>query len=136
MLFLSFLKTFYKRSPKRKADCSADTDARRSDLEHYDKKIAELEQEFHDLMASGPPNVSRLSQIVSELGRLWNAKLRDEQKVPLADGDKPKDMAQLQKAVNEIVREGKKKMGKARGEEEIRAAFTDSLNKMISLFDE
>jgi len=87
-------------------------------------------------MASGPPNVSRLSQIVSELGRLWNAKLRDEQKEPLADGDEPKGMAQLQKAVDEIVREGKRKMGKAQGEEEIRAAFTDSLNKMISLFDE
>lgn len=131
MLFPSFLKTFYQRSLKRRPNYSSDTDA-----EQHDKKIAELEREFHDLMASGPPNVSRLSQIVSELGRLWNAKLREEQEAPLAGGDEPKGMAQLQKAVDEIVREGKMKMGKARGEEEIRAAFTDSLNKMISLFDE
>lgn len=136
MLSLSFLKTFYKKSLRRSPNCLSDTDTRQSDLEYHDKKIAELEQEFHDLMASGPPNVSRLSQIVSELGRLWNAKLRDEQKEPLADGDEPKDMAQLQKAVDEIVREGKRKMGKAQGEGEVRAAFTDSLNKMISLFDE
>jgi len=135
MLFLNSLKTIYKKSFKRRPDYSTDTGTEWSDPEHRDKKIAELEQEFHDLMVSSPPNVSRLSQIISELGRLWNTKLRDEQKEPLAEGDEPKDMAQLQKVVGEIVREGKKKMGNAQSKEEIHATFIESINKMICLLE-
>ena len=135
MLFFSSLKAFYQRSFQGRSDYSTDTGIRLSDPEHRDKKIAELEQEFHDLMASWPPNVSRLSQIVSELGKLWNTKLRDEEKEPLVEGDGLKDITQLQMAVNEIVREGKKKMGNARSKKEIQTAFEDSLNKMICLFE-
>jgi hypothetical protein len=98
-------------------------------------KIAELEQEFHDLMTSWPPNVSRLSQIVSELGRLWNTKLREEEREPLVEGDGLKDMAQLQMAVGEIIREGKQKMGSARNRDEINTAFAESVNKMLCLFE-
>lgn len=135
MLFLNSLKTIYKKSLRRRSDYSTDTGIRWSDPEHRDKKIAELEQEFHDLMASCPPNVSRLSQIVSDLGKLWNTKLRDEEKEPLVEGDGLKDIAQLQMAVNEIVREGKKKMGSAQNKEEINTAFVESVNKMICLFE-
>jgi hypothetical protein len=135
MLFLNSLKVFYQRSFQRRSDYSNDAGIRLSDPEHRDKKIAELEQEFHDLMASWPPNVSRLSQIVSELGKLWNTKLRDEEKEPLVEGDGLKDMAQLQMAVDEIIREGKKKMGSAQNKEEINTAFVESVNKMICLFE-
>ena len=134
MLFFNSLKTFYQRSFQGRSDHSADTGIRLSDPEHRDKKIAELEREFHDLMASWPPNVSRLSQIVSELGRLWNTKLHDEEE-PLVEGDGLKDMAQLQMAVGEIIREGKQKMGSARNKEEINTAFAESVNKMICLFE-
>jgi len=135
MLFFSSLKTFYQRSFQGRSDYSTGTGIRLSDPEHRDEKIAELEQEFHDLMASWPPNVSRLSQIVSELGKLWNTKLRDEEKEPLVEGDGLKDMAQLQMAVGEIIREGKQKMGRAHNKEEINTAFAESVNKMICLFE-
>jgi len=135
MLFFSSLKAFYQRSFQGGSDYSADAGIILSDPGHRDKKIAELEQEFHDLMTSWPPNVSRLSQIVSELGRLWNTKLRDEEKEPLVEGDGPKDITQLQVAVNEIVREGKKKMGRAHNKEEINSAFVESVNKMLCLFE-
>jgi len=135
MLFLNSLKVFYQRSFQRRSDYSTDTRIKWSDPEHRDEKIAELEQEFHDLMASWPPNVSRLSQIVSELGKLWNTKLRDEEEEPLVEGDGLKDMAQLQMAVGEIIREGKKKMGSAHNKEEINSAFVESVNKMICLLE-
>ena len=135
MLFLNSLKVFYQRSFQRRSDYSTDTRIKWSDPEHRDEKIAELEQEFHDLMASWPPNVSRLSQIVSELGKLWNTKLRDEEKEPLVEGDGLKDMAQLQMAVGEIIREGKQKMGSAHNKEEINSAFVESVNKMICLLE-
>jgi len=136
MLFFSSLKAFYQRSFQGGSDYSTDAGIRLSDPEHRDKKIAELEQEFRDLMASSPPNVSRLSQIVSELGKLWNTKLRDEEeKEPLVEGDGLKDIAQLQMAVDEIIREGKRKMGSARNKEEINTAFVESVSKMICLFE-
>ena len=135
MLFLNSLKVFYQRSFQRRSDYSTDTGIKWSDPEHRDEKIAELEQEFHDLMASWPPNVSRLSQIVSELGKLWNTKLRDEEEEPLVEGDGLKDMAQLQMAVGEIIREGKQKMGSAHNKEEINSAFVESVNKMICLLE-
>lgn len=135
MLFLNSLKVFYQRSFQRRSDYSTDTRIKWSDPEHRDEKIAELEQEFHDLMASWPPNVSRLSQIVSELGKLWNTKLRDEEEEPLVEGDGLKDMAQLQMAVGEIIREGKQKMGSAHNKEEINSAFVESVNKMICLLE-
>ena len=135
MLFLNSLKVFYQRSFQRRSDYSTDTRIKWSDPEHRDEKIAELEQEFHDLMASWPPNVSRLSEIVSELGKLWNTKLRDEEEEPLVEGDGLKDMAQLQMAVGEIIREGKKKMGSAHNKEEINSAFVESVNKMICLLE-
>jgi hypothetical protein len=136
MLFFSSLKSFYQRSFQGKPDYSTDTGIRLSDPEYRNKKITELEQEFHDLMTSWPPNVSRLSQIVSELGRLWNTKLRDEEeKKPLVEGDGLKDMSQLQMAVDAIIREGKQKMGSARNKEEINSAFVESVNKMICLLE-
>lgn len=135
MLFFNSLKVFYQRSFQGRSDYSTDTGIRLSDPEHRDEKIAELEQEFHGLMASCPPNVSRLSQIVSELGKLWNTKLRDEEKEPLVEGDGPGDIVQLQMTVHEIVREGKKKMGNARNKEEIHTVFVESVNKMICLFE-
>ena len=135
MLFFSSLKSFYQRSFQGRSDYSADAGIGLPDPERHDRKIAELEQEFHDLMASWPPNVSRLSQIVSELGRLWNTKLREEEKMPLVEGDGLKDMTQLQMAVDAIIREGKRKMGSARNKEEINTAFVESVNKMICLFE-
>ena len=47
MLFISPLKAFCQKSLRRRPNCSADTDMR-SDLGHFDKKIAKLEQEFHE----------------------------------------------------------------------------------------
>jgi hypothetical protein len=135
MLFFSSLKAIYQRSFQGGSDYSTDTGVSLSNPEYRDMKIAELEQEFHDLMTSWPPNVSRLSQIVSELGRLWNTKLREEEREPLVEGDGLKDMAQLQMAVGEIIREGKQKMGSARNRDEINTAFAESVNKMLCLFE-
>ena len=112
------------------------SDRSRSSISYYDKKIAKLEQEYQNLIDSSPCNMARLAQIISELGKLWNAKLRDEVDKELAKRDGAKDIWQLQEAVNEIMREGKKKMTKAQSKEEIRAAFTEGMDKMICLMGE
>ncbi len=135
MSFLNSLKILYARSLKRRPEEASDNGAGWFDLAYRNAKITQLEQEFHNLMASSPTNVARLSQIVSELGRQWNAKLRDEQEEPRFNGDEPKDITQLQESVSEIVRDGMKKMGDAGSKSEIRIAFADSLNKMICLFE-
>ena len=72
---------------------------KRDETQHRDKRIAKLEQEYAKLMTSKTPNVARLADIVSELGRLWNAKVRDEEDVVLAPAA---DTVQLEEPSREI----------------------------------
>ena len=97
-----------------------------------DQKIAELENEFYSLMTVSPPDVSRSSAIVSELGRLWNAKLRDEE----PRGDMVTDWGWIQEAVAEVVASGRRKMGQARSRHELQQTFVQSIRQMIFLLEE
>jgi hypothetical protein len=108
---------------------------------YLDGKIAELEQEYQVLSASWPTDVARSCEIVSELGRLWNAKLRyepgtDDLEDEMA-GDSPvNDVPQIQTEISEIVREGRAKMASARSQGELRAVFEESMLKIIGTLDE
>ena len=109
---------------------------RRYRIRRYARKIAKLEQEYKTLMRSSPGSTARLAEIVSELGKLWNAKLHDEDSEELVNQNGAKAIWQLQMAVNLVVREGKEKMAKSRSETEIHAAFSEGIRKMIHLMDE
>lgn len=114
----------------------ADSGTRRQKIRSRDKKIAELEREYRDLMAARPPNMARLAEIISELGRLWNAKVRGEQNEELAGIDRAKDMGQLQKAVSKILREATKKMAEAQSKQEIHTALIEGMYEARRLMDE
>ena len=128
---LNLFKTFFEKSFKKRLNCSSDARIKQSYLEPHDCKIAELEQEFQDLMTAWPRDVARSCEIISELGRLWNAKLRNEPKDELVERGRAKDLVQLQKVINEIVCEGKEKMANAQSQEEIHAAFIEGVDKII-----
>ena len=104
---------------------------------YCDKKIIRLEQEYQYLLGSSTTNsVARLSVVVSELGKFWNMKLRAEDKTELAKRDGSLDIWELQKTVNKVVHDGKKKMAKARSDEEIHAAFKEGIYKIKCLMNE
>ena len=135
--YFKLSKTFYERWLKNRLNHSANSDISRYGIQRRDKKIAKIEQEYRDLMTAWPRNVARLSEIISELGKLWNAKVRDdEQNGGLAERDGAQDMEQLQKAVNMIMCKGKKKMAKAQSQEEIHKVFIEGLDKVRCLMDE
>ena len=114
----------------------ANNGIRRHNIHRYDKKIAKLEQEYRDLLSSPSYDVSRLAMILSEMGKLWNAKLREEEDKPSINGDGAGDIWQIEELVREIVSEGRDKMGKARSEGEIHSAFKEGIYKKKCLFDD
>ena len=130
------LVTFLKRWIIRRLNHLLDNYRRQRKIRYCDKKIAKLEREYQYLLSSSTHNAARLSLIVSELGKLWNSKFHAEGDKELAKWDGPSDIWQLQKAVNKIVLGGKKKMAKARSDEEIHIAFKEGLYKIKTLIDE
>ncbi|MFC2013476.1 hypothetical protein ACFLU8_01110 [Chloroflexota bacterium] len=80
-------------------------------------------------MTVQPWNVARLSEIITELGRLWNVKMSDGHDEELVKRDGARGIEQLQKAVNMVMSEGKRKMVKAKSKNDIHKAFVESLDK-------
>ena len=87
-------------------------------------------------MAAQPRNLSRLSEIISGLGKLWNAKIRDEQDGKLTETDEAQNIEQIQKSASKIMLEGKKRMTKAQSKEEVYEVFIESLDKVRSIMAE
>lgn len=126
---------FCRRLLESRLNHSLDNSIRRYTVWRRDKKIARLEQEYRNLMASSPRDLAGLARIISALGKLWNAKIRDEQDERLAGGDGAPGIGQLQRAVCEVVCEEKRKMSKARSREEIHRAFIEGMDKVGRLLN-
>ena len=122
-------KTSYKRWVVNRLNHPANSGIRQYYIRRRDKKIAKLEQEYRDLMTAQPRNVARLSQLITDLGRLWNAKVRDEQ-------NEVQGIGHLQKAADETMREGVERMAKARSKEEVNRTFIKYMDKVRHLMDE
>jgi len=104
-------------------------------VEFYDKRIEELEREYKDLIQK-PYQAGRLSEIISELGRMWNDRLRYEDVRSVINGNAAKNLRQVQKDVGDIVQEVKQQIAISRESDEKFTVFIDGLLKLRHVLDE
>jgi hypothetical protein len=135
MPLLESLKTFYHRSLEKIADMPPGKGGAPADPALLEQRIAQLEDEFQQAMTSSPPNVSRSSSILSELGKLWNAKLKDEEEHFAGQGN-PADWNGLGESVALVVSVAMQKMSRARDRDELRQVFSQGVREMIRLLEE
>ena len=86
-----------------------DTESKHYYIEFYNKRIVELEREYKELIQK-PYQAGRLSEIISELGRMWNERLRYEDVESTVNGDGAKNLQQVQKDISDIVQETKQQI--------------------------
>ena len=101
---------------------------------HLNRQIKRLQQEYAYHIGK-PYSAARLSEIISELSRLWNDKLRYEEDHS-AEPNGLKSLGEVQKSVLEIVCEAETKIGKASGRKEKHKAFIEGLVKIRDTMDE
>lgn len=128
---LKLLRGSFARWPKRLTR----NEMRRHNEYHHIRGIEKLQQEYADLIVK-PHNVARLSEIISELGKLWNDKLRYEEENQLIRGNGRKSLRQVQESVHEIVCETGHKIDTAKGKERKHQTFAKGLYRMKSILDE
>jgi hypothetical protein len=101
----------------------------------YDKRIAELEREYADLIQK-PYRAGRLSEIISELGRMWNERLQYEDVESVINENGAKNLQQVQNEVSAIVSEAKQKIEKAKNLENKHIAYLEDLLKLRDVLNE
>lgn len=108
---------------------------RRSYIALCNKRIAELEREYADLLKK-PYTAARLSEIISELGSNWNNKLKYEDINSEANLNGAKSLWQIQNEVSDIVHEAKHKITIAKKSEDKLAVYIEGLLKLRYVLDE
>ena len=111
------------------------SEIRRHPTYHYIGEIEKLNQEYGDLIVK-PYNVARLSEIISELGKLWNGKLQYEEDNQLIEGNGRKSLWQVQESVHAIMYETSQKIDKTKRKEGKHKAFVEGLYRIRSILDE
>jgi len=104
-------------------------------VEFYNKRIAELEREYADLVQK-PYQAGRLSEIISELGRIWNERFQYEDVESVINGNGAKNLQQVQNEVSAIVSEAKQKIEKAKNLENKHIAYLENLLKLRDILNE
>ena len=106
---------------------------------HYtelcNKRIAELEKEYADLIQK-PYQAGRLAEIISELGNMWNKRLRYEDIESGANGNGSKNIWQVQNEVSDIVQEAKEQITVSKESDDKLAVFVESLEKLRYVLNE
>jgi hypothetical protein len=102
---------------------------------YYELRIAELEKQYADLVDQ-PYSAGKLSEIVSELGKLWNEKLKSEENERLAGANGAKSLQQIQEEVQEIINNARYQITSAKDREAKRRVFQQGLRKVITILDE
>ena len=111
-----------------------------SEFRHYyaelcNKRIAELEKEYADLIQK-PYQAGRLTEIISELGNMWNKRLRYEDIESVANGNGSKNIWQVQNEVSDIVQEAKQQITVSKESDDKLAVFVESLEKLRYVLNE
>lgn len=104
-------------------------------IEFYDKRIAELEREHADLIGK-PYQASRLSEIISELGRMWNERLRYEDVESAINGNGTKNLQQVQENVSDIVQAVKQQIATSKASDDRLIVFEEGLQKLRHVLNE
>ncbi len=123
---------------------------RRYSLPMYNRRITRLEKQYGDLI-NEPYKARELSEIVSELGKLWNAKLKYEdsedddceisncktEDCETSDAvDGAKNLQQVQEEVYKILKDAGDKIDSAKTRDKKQEAFREGLKKMAAVLDE
>ena len=112
-----------------------DSESQQYSVDFCNQRITELESEYADLTKQ-PYQAGRLSEIISELGRMWNERLRYEDTDDAADRDGAKDLWQVQNDVSNIVQESKQRIAKAKEPDDRFVIFIEGLLKLRYVLDE
>lgn len=112
-----------------------DSEFRHQYIELCNKRIAELEKEYADLIQK-PYQAGRLAEIISELGNMWNKKLRYEDIENVTNGNGSKNIWQVQNEVSDIVQEAKQQITVSKESDDKLAVFVESLEKLRYVLNE
>jgi hypothetical protein len=125
-----FRKFFNNESAKL-----TDTEIKHYYIESCKKRITELESEYAELIEQ-PYQAGRLSEIISELGNIWNERLRYEDIDNEASTNGAKSLWQVQNDVSSIVQEAKQQIARAKKHDNRSALFAEALVKLRQVLDE
>ena len=104
-------------------------------IEFCNKRIAELEREYADLIQK-PYQAGRLSEIISELGSMWNEKLQYEDIESEENLNGAKSLWQVQNEVSDIVHEAKQKIAIAKESEDKLTVYIEGLLELRYVLNE
>ena len=124
-----------KKTHDHKSKRLTDAEFKDNSVELCNKKIEELEKEYKELIQK-PYQAGRLSEIISELGRLWNEKLKYESAESAAGGNGHKKIWQVQKDIGKVVQEVKQQIAISEESDEKLNFFIDGLLRLRYLLNE
>ena len=104
-------------------------------IEFYNKKIGELEKEYKELIQK-PYQAGRLSEIISELGNIWNETLRYEDVESTITGNGAKNLQQVHEDVSDIVQEVKQQIATSKESDDKLIYFEEGLLKLRHVLNE
>ena len=104
-------------------------------VEFCKKRITELEKEYAELIEQ-PYQAGRLSEIISELGNIWNERLQYEDVDIAASTNGAKSLWQVQNDVSSIVQEAKKQIAETKETDNRSIIFAEALVKLRHVLDE
>ncbi len=124
-----------RRLFKHKSTGLTDSESRRYYIEFCNKRIAELEREYADLIKK-PYQAGRLGEIISELGSMWNERLRCADIESEANLNGAKSLWQVQSEVSDIVHEAKQEIATAKESEDKLIVYLEGLIKLRYVLNE
>jgi len=95
----------------------------------------DLEREYADLIKK-PYQAGRLSEIISELGSVWNERMRYEDIDSAANINGAKSLWQVQNDVSNIVQQAKQEIARAQRYDDKFIIFIEGLLKLSYVLDE
>ena len=101
----------------------------------YNRRITKLERQYNDLL-NEPYKAGKLSGIISNLGKLWNEKLKYEDCEIVDRVNGAKSLHQVQEEVYTILRDTGQKITSAENGSRKQQVFTEGLKKMATVLDE
>ena len=125
----------FRKPSNHETTTLSDAELRNSYIDFYDKRIEELENEYKELIQK-PYQAGRLSEIISELGRIWNERLRYQDVEGEINSNGAKNLQQVRKDVSDIVQEVKSQIEISIGSNERLSVFAKGLEKLIAVVGE
>ena len=124
-----------RRLFKHESTKVTDSELRHHYIEFCSKKISDLEREYLDLIQK-PYQAGRLNEIISELGIMWNKRLRYEDTKSTVNGNGAKNLWQIRDEVSNIVQEAKQQIAISKESDDKLTVFVEGILKLRHVLDE